>query len=180
MQMSRVVIGRLSIFLGKISRIANTAGTLVVLALVAVLIADVIARGAFTAPIRGVYEVVQFSMALIVFLQLPDVVRVNRLTRSDGFLAVLGDTRPKLAQFFVRLVDGVSAVFMVLIVIAMWPEFVEAWESNDYFGTPGIFTAPWWPVKGVIVLSAALCALLFACKTIAGTRDPEYIHQDNL
>ena len=76
-----------------VSRVANTLaiasnalGTLVVLALVVILNVDVIARGVFSAPIKGTYEMVQFSVVLIVFLQLADVVRVDRLTRSDGFL----------------------------------------------------------------------------------------------
>ena len=59
--------------------------TLVVLALVLVVNYDMGARNLFNAPFNGAVEVVQFSMVLIVFLQLPDVVRVNRLTRSDGF-----------------------------------------------------------------------------------------------
>ena len=59
---------------------ANAVGTLVVLALVCVVNYDVIARGLFNSPFLGAVEVVQFSMVLIVFLQLPDVMRVGRLT----------------------------------------------------------------------------------------------------
>ena len=64
--------------------VANAIGTLMVLALVLVVTFDVIARGVFNAPFRGAVEVVQFTMVFIVFAQLPDVVRVGRLTRSDG------------------------------------------------------------------------------------------------
>ena len=77
---------------------ANAVGTLVVLALVMVVNYDMGARNLFNAPFNGAFEVVQFSMVLIVFLQLPDVVRVNRLTRSDGFLTVVGGRRPGLAR----------------------------------------------------------------------------------
>ena len=52
----------------------------------------------------------------------------------------------------------------------MWPEFLEAWETGDYFGTPGIFTAPWWPVKLVIVFSAALSALICINKALTGDK----------
>ena len=69
---------------------ANAAGTFVVIALIAVVNYDIVARSVFNQPFLGAVEVVQFSMVLIVFLQLPDVVRVGRLTRSDGFLTVLG------------------------------------------------------------------------------------------
>jgi len=145
---------------------ANAAGTLIVLALVLVVNYDVIARGMFNSPFRGAVEVVQFSMILIVFLQLPDVVRVNRLTRSDGFLTVLGASRPGLTSFLRRLINLFSAIFMFLIALAIWPEFVEMYETKDFFGVPGIFTAPWWPVKLTIFLSAALCLALFLIKVL--------------
>ncbi|MFT4717629.1 MAG: TRAP-type C4-dicarboxylate transport system permease small subunit [Paracoccaceae bacterium] len=90
---------------------ANVMGTLVVLALVVVVNFDVVARGVFNAPFLGAVEVVQFSMVLIVFLQLPDVVRVNRLTRSDGFLALIGTKHPKVARVMGIFIDTVAAVF---------------------------------------------------------------------
>ncbi|QDG75981.1 TRAP transporter small permease [Labrenzia sp. PHM005] len=143
---------------------ANAVGTLIVLALVLVVSYDVVARGFFNAPFRGAVEVVQFSMVLIVFLQLPDVVRVGRLTRSDGFLTVLGVTRPGLVKSLRRLIDFASAVFMALVAYAIWPEFLEMYETKDFFGVPGVFTAPWWPIKLAIYLSAGLCTVIFLLK----------------
>ncbi len=166
-------IGGVAMVLSRTAMAANAIGTIVVLLLVVAVNADVVARGVFSAPFRGTVEVVQFSMVLIVFLQLPDVVRVDRLTRSDGFLLVLAGRHPRIAGWLWRIVDGVSAVMMALIAIAMWPEFVDAWVHDEFFGTPGIFTAPWWPVRGAIVFSAALCCLILAWKTVTGRRQLE-------
>lgn len=152
---------------------ANVAGTLIVLALVLIVNYDVVARGLFNSPFRGAVEVVQFSMVLIVFLQLPDVVRVNKLTRSDGFLTLLGASRPAFTSFLRRLINLCSAIFMFLVALAIWPEFVEMYETNDFFGVPGIFTAPWWPVKLTIFLSAALCLLLFLIKVLTSDKSVE-------
>ena len=167
----------------RIAIIANAVGTLVVLALVAVVNFDVVARGVFNAPFLGAVEVVQFSMVLIVFLQLPDVVRVNRLTRSDGFLVVIGKRYPRLTSLITHAIETVSAIFMALIAIAIWPEFTEMWHTKDYFGVPGVFTAPWWPVKLVIFLSAALCSLIFVLKVLRPAHRPELIrapeHEDD-
>ena len=159
-----------------IAQAANAVGTLVVLGLVILINSDVIARNAFNAPFRGTYEAVQFLMVMIVFLQLPDVVRINRLTRSDGFLGILARRRPSVARVFARLIDTVSAIFMGTIAYAMWPEFIRSWTENNYFGTPGIFTAPYWPIHLAICFSAALCALIFATKAISGKRRPELLH----
>lgn len=159
-----------------VAQAANAVGTLVVLGLVVLINSDVVSRNAFNAPFRGTYELVQFLMVMIVFLQLPDVVRINRLTRSDGFLGLIADKKPNVARFFARVIDTVAAVFMGLIAYAMWPEFVRSWTENNYFGTPGIFTAPYWPIHLVICFSAALTALIFATKAIAGKRRPELLH----
>ena len=144
--------------------LANAAGTLVVLLLVVVVNYDVIARGVFNKPFHGAVELVQFSMVLIVFLQLPDVARVNRLTRSDGFLSIAKRRWPWIASITDRIINLIACIFMLLVAIAIWPEFVEMLETRDYFGVPGVFTAPWWPIKLVIFLSASLCSIIFALK----------------
>ena len=163
-------------FMTGVAQVANAVGTLVVLGLVLLINADVISRNAFNAPFRGTYEAVQFLMVMIVFLQLPDVVRINRLTRSDGFLGIVASRRPATARFFARVIDTASAIFMAIIAYAMWPEFLRSWTENNYFGTPGIFTAPYWPIHLAITFSAALCALIFMTKAISGKRRPELLH----
>lgn len=177
----------------RVAIVANGLGTLTVLGLVAVMNVDIVARGAFHAPLRGVVEVVIFSMVLIVFLQLPDVIRVNRLTRSDGFLTWLCRRYPVFGDGLGRVIDLVSCALMALIAYATFPEFQHAFgtchyftppdfgpdftgdfwtDISDatarclYFGTPGIFTAPWWPVRLVVTLSAGLCAVLFLFKAL--------------
>lgn len=150
----------------RIAMVANAAGTLVVLALVAVVNYDVVARGVFNLPFMGAVEVVQFSMVLIVFLQLPDVIRVNRLTRSDGFLVVTADRFPRFTRVLGQLINLVAAVFMLLVAIAIWPEFVEMFDTKDFFGVPGVFTAPWWPIKLTIFISATLCCIMFLLKML--------------
>lgn len=154
---------------------ANATGTLVVLALVIVLNVDVIARGVFSSPIKGTYEMVQFSVVLIVFLQLADVVRVDRLTRSDGFLNLLHVRHPGLTASIRRIINAISAIFMGLIAYITFPEFLHMWETQDYFGVPGLFTLPWWPVKLVISIGTALSCLIFVLKVITAQDRPQLI-----
>ena len=151
---------------------ANVVGTTVVLLMVAVVNYDVIARGVFGQPFLGAVEVVQFSMVLIVFMQLPDVIRVGRLTRSDGFLLLLDQHRPAIGKVQRRVIDAISAAFMAILAVAIWPEFVEMWHTKDFFGVPGVFTAPWWPIKLVIFVSSCLCALLLALEAAGISRRP--------
>lgn len=164
--MFRRSLSNLSRIIDTVAVVANAIGTLVVLALVVVVNVDVVGRGFFDSPFLGAVEVVQFSMVLIVFLQLPDVIRVNRLTRSDGFLGLSSKRFPGFARLLQALIDSIALVFMVLVAFAIWPEFTEMLETRDYFGVPGVFTAPWWPIKLVIFLSAVMCSLLFFLKVL--------------
>ena len=178
-----------------LASLANVIGTLVIFMLVATMNVDVVARGIFHAPLKGVVEVVIFSLILIVYMQLPDVVRHNRLTRSDGFLVLGKKAFPRVARVISRLIDLAGCIFMGLIAWTMWPEFVHSietchfitppefgprpsgnWVTDiaaafgrcEYFGTPGIFTAPWWPAKLAIVFSVSLSSVIFFFKAVLG------------
>jgi len=173
--MLKTAVDGLSRIANSIAMAANALGTLVVLGLVVILNLDVIMRGAFSAPIPGTYEIVQFSVVMIVFLQLADVVRVDRLTRSDGFLNLLHNRRPGLTANLRRIINAISAIFMGLIAYITFPEFLHLWDTQDYFGVPGLFTLPWWPVKLVITFGTALSCLVFVIKVITAQDRPALI-----
>lgn len=181
--MLKSAIGGLSRVANSLAIAANVAGTLTVLMLVVILNIDVIARGFFNAPLKGTYEIVQLSVVFIVFLQLADVVRVDRLTRSDGFLNLLHNRSPGLTANLRRIINAMSAIFMGLIAYIMFPEFLKMWETQDFFGIPGVFTVPWWPIKLVISGGSALACLIFTLKVITAQDRPQLIrvpeHEDN-
>lgn len=151
-----------------LARVMNVVGTLMVLGLVVVVNGDVIARNLFNAPFLGAVELVQFSLVLIVFMQLPDVIRVDRLTRSDGFLMVLGGMAPRLGSLLSRLIDLFAALFMGLIAWTIYPDFIETLHSGRYFGVPGVFTMPVWPQNLAITVASVMCVLMFVAKALRG------------
>ncbi len=174
--------------------VANMIGASVLFIIIAIMNSDVIARGIFNSPIRGVVEIVVFSLVLIVYLQLPDVVNSGKLTRSDGLLHLLRDRNPHVGETLSRVIDGIAGVFMIMIAWTVWPEFVDSFESCgfseanpasgllesfssamarcDYFGTPGIFTAPWWPARLAIFFGVSLAATIFMFNAILGLQKP--------
>lgn len=173
--MLKTAVHGLSRVVNSIAMAANALGTLVVLALVAILNLDVIMRGVFSSPIKGTYEIVQFSVVMIVFLQLADVVRVDRLTRSDGFLNLLHSRQPGLTANLRRIINAISAIFMGLIAYITFPEFLHMWNTQDYFGVPGLFTLPWWPVKLVITFGTTLSCIVFVVKVVTAQDRPALV-----
>lgn len=162
---------------GRVAMLANSLGTAVVLALVAIVVYDVIAREVFHMPLAGAVEVVQFALTLVVFLQLPDVMRVNRLTRSDGFLILTQSRFPRANRWARRIIDVVSSLFMLAIAVAVLPDLAETWEAGDYLGIPGIFTVPVWPMKLAIVVGSGLSTLILFFKAILPAVDTGSTHE---
>lgn len=155
-----------------VAQAANAAGTLIIILMILMVNYEIVARGLFNQPFRGTYEVVQFSLVMIVFLQLPDVIRAGRLTRSDGLLGMITRRNRGAGRTLSRLIDGFSMTFMLIVAYAIWPEFLDMWETQDFFGVPGVFTAPWWPIKLAIFLSSCLCAIHFALRIILRPYEP--------
>jgi len=139
----------------------NGAGTIWIFALMVLINLDVLLRSLFRAPIDGVPEMVELSIAGIVFLQLSDAVRAGRLTRSDGLFNKLTATRPKLGHIMGLIFDIAGAAFFIAILFGAVPMLIEAWEKNHFAGTEGILTIPVWPIRLILVISCITVVLVF-------------------
>ncbi|MDX2484147.1 MAG: TRAP transporter small permease subunit [Pseudodonghicola sp.] len=147
----------------------NVAGTLLILALMLLVNADVIGRGAFSAPISGVPEMVSMSIVAIVFLQIAQTFRKGRMTRAEAVLNTLGRVAPRL-RLGLELIFALAAAALVWILFsASLPLFEKAWMRGTYEGTVGDFTAPIWPVKLIILVGCGALwvqLVLSACETL--------------
>jgi len=149
----------------------NVVGSLLILALMAMVGADVLGRNLAGAPIPGVPELVTLSIVAIVFLQAPQALRAGRFTRSEAALNGLRSREPRLARAVETLFDLTAIAIVGVIVHATWPLFARAWERGDFIGAIGDFTAPTWPVKATILLGGAMLVLQFAARIWRRHRD---------
>jgi TRAP-type mannitol/chloroaromatic compound transport system permease small subunit len=139
----------------------NLAGAALVGGLLVFINRDALGRTFFAAPVIGVHEIVELSIVAIVFLQLGDVVRVGRLTRSDGFLGALTRRWPAVGLRLEALFDLCGALLMGLILWGAVPKLAESYVRGEFAGTAGLFAVPEWPVRLIIVVGAALTGLKF-------------------
>ena len=139
----------------------NAAGSVWVLLLILLVTADALGRSFFAAPIVGTVELTQISIVGIVFMQLGDTVRTGRLTRSETFLELLRTARPRAAAAFEAVFCLLGAVYMAIGLVGSVPLLAEAIRRNSWIGNEGVFTAPVWPVKTVIVVGLAVCLVQF-------------------
>jgi TRAP-type C4-dicarboxylate transport system permease small subunit len=153
--------GALSSLLDRVLSSLNALGSLWIFFLMVMVNADVIGRTFFLAPIDGVNEMIELSLVGIVFLQMGDATRHGRLTRSDGFFNFMLRRKPKIGRMMGATFDLLGAFFIGLILWGSTPLLFEAWEGDFYVGQEGVFTAPVWPVKLVIVIGCLVTILLF-------------------
>jgi len=163
----------------RIGAALNALGTVWIFGLLVLVDADIVGRELFGAPVRGAIEIVGLSIVGIVFLQLPNALWAGRFTKAELLIDALGMRRPRLGAAVQGILHLFGALALTLVTVAVWPEFVRAWQIGDYVGAIADFTAPTWPVRLVMVIGSALTALTFlflACSdfraAIGGGRAP--------
>lgn len=140
----------------------NGGGSIWIFCLMTILCVDVISRAVFLAPINGVPLLVELSILVIMFMQLPAAIRSGRLTRSDILLARLLRDRPSLGLCLRALYDALGIALMVVVFVYTLPTFNKVWRRDTFEGLEGDFALPGWPFKLLILVGAVLCAIQFS------------------
>lgn len=166
--------GALSTLLNHTLTGMNTLGSSWIFVLVILICLDASGRKWFAAPIEGVSEMIELSLVGVLFLQLGDATRRGRLTRSDGLLNLMLRLRPRVGRTMGAASDLLGAVFMAIVIYGSVPLLVESIERDYYVGTEGVFTAPVWPVKLVIVIGCSVTLLQFLVFAVAYIRGTGY------
>ncbi len=145
---------------------ANVIGSLLIVALVLLIGADVLGRNLIDVPVSGVPELVSLSIVAIVFLQVPNALRTGRLTRSDGLINAIKNRSARIANAMETVFDLLGLMVMTVIVYAHWPILLRSWSRQDFIGAVGDFTAPTWPAKLMLLIGSVLLALQFMARII--------------
>lgn len=139
----------------------NALGTLLIIALMALICADVIGRNLLKASVPGVIELAEMGIVAIVFLQIGDTLKAGKLMRSDGIITLLSTRLPRFAEVLNMLFDLTGAVLFYFIATGGYKRFRDAYEGDFYIGNQGEFTAPTWPMELIVATGSALVGLLF-------------------
>ena len=142
----------------------NVLGSCLILLLMVLVGIDVAGRNLLSAPVAGVPELVTLSIVAIVFLQIPAALRAGRMTQSDGLLNALTKRSPMLGRGLATVFDLAGMAVVWVIVQTTWPIFTRAWETGQYIGAVGDFTAPVWPVKLTLLVGGTVLVLQFAAR----------------
>ncbi|NDW03218.1 TRAP transporter small permease subunit [Jiella pacifica] len=145
--------------LGTVTAVLSSVGTLWIGFLMALIVADVIGRNFFNAPITGVAEVAGHSVVAIVFLQTAAAIMQGRLTRADFLFRRIADRSPRSGAALESLFCLVGTLVFGLVAYASWDKMVAAFMRSEFFGVQGVFTVPTWPFRAIIVGGSIIAAL---------------------
>ena len=147
------------------TEIFSVVGTLMIVAMMVLINADVGMRFLMNSPIPGVAEMVSASIATIIFLQLPDCIRSGRMIRSDMWIERLTRRSPRTAAALETVFNALGAVMLALICYYIYPKVVRAYSAKHTIGVYGVFLAPVWPFYVGILIGSGLATLEYVVKT---------------
>ncbi|CAN0311006.1 unnamed protein product, partial [Discosporangium mesarthrocarpum] len=138
----------------------NGIGTAWVFLIMLLIIADIVAREAFNAPIRGVAEMVAFSILGAVFLQLAHSLHTGRFTRAEMIIDRLEHNGALAGHLFNTLFSAFGVAVFGVISAGIYVELLNAWPDLRY-GTEGDFVIYVWPLRLTILCGAVLAGIEF-------------------
>ncbi|MFN3350528.1 TRAP transporter large permease subunit [Pseudorhodoplanes sp.] len=132
-----------------------------IFAVMALICMDVAMRALFNRPISGVVEFVALSVAGFVFLQLPSAIANRRLLRAEMLIDPLEKRLPQSAGIFNLVYVLVGAFLFAKILQWAWPDFLRAYASGEFAGTPGAYQIPVWPFKFALIIGSTVALVQF-------------------
>ena len=121
-------------------------------------VADVVGRTVFSAPVKGTPEIVSMSIVIICFLQASYAIRSGGMLRVD----VIPNMLPaRLREALAALGCLLGLAFFGVVLYGGIDPLAHAWRSNEYEGE-GALRIPTWPARFAVLLGAALAALDYA------------------
>ena len=148
------------------TNLMNSIGTLWVFGMMFLICTDIFARNVFNFPLNGVPEVIAFSIAGTIYLQLANTLHSGRFTRAELLIDWLEVKRPVAGRVFNAIFNLFGAVVFLIMVRGFWAEFTDAWDENELAGVPGTITFIVWPFYLLLVVGGTATGLEFVFRLI--------------
>jgi len=139
----------------------NSIGTLWVFGMMFLICTDIFARNVFNFPLNGVPEIIAFSIAGTIYLQLANTLHSGRFTRAELLIEWLEVKRPVAGRVFNAIFNLFGILVFIVMVRGFWFEFFDAWAENELAGVPGTITFIVWPFYLLLVVGASATGIEF-------------------
>lgn len=129
-------------------------------------VADVIGRVVFNAPVQGTPEIVSTAIVIVCFLQAGFAIRSGGMLNVDVFVLALP---PRGREGLLTLGALAGVLFFAFLCWGSVEPFVHAFVSNEYEGE-GALRVPSWPARLALLVGSGLAASSYALSMIEHAR----------
>lgn len=145
------------------ARMIHILSSVWVFILALVILVDVFGRVLFLSPLPGTKEILQNSVVLVTFLQIPLAIFSGSMLRTT----ILSDAVPLLIKRLLRtLAYALGLALFVAIAVATIPDTLEAIRLNEYEGE-GSFRIYTWPIRLLVAATSAFAGFAYLSLMIA-------------
>jgi len=149
-----------------LTNLMNSIGTLWVFGMMLIICADIFSRNVLNHPLNGVPEIIAFSIAGTIYLQLANTLHAGRFTRAELLIEWLEVKRPFAGRAFNAIFNLFGIVVFLIMVQGFWGEFSDAWVENEIAGVPGVVTFIVWPFYLILLVGAVATGFEFVLRFV--------------
>jgi TRAP-type C4-dicarboxylate transport system permease small subunit len=164
------IMAKLDAQFGKLTSVMNMIGTIWIIVMTALVVADVIGLNLFRQSVPAVKEFIQLSMPGIVFLQLANTLREDRHVSSDIFITKIRNRSPRMGAFTYGVFNLIGMWLMIFLAWRILPKAEQAYTENFTRGHEGLLTLPEWPSMALVVFGAAIMGLQYGLMMVRDFR----------
>ncbi|NQV55533.1 MAG: TRAP transporter large permease subunit [Rhodospirillales bacterium] len=129
--------------------------------------ADIFGRNVLNAPIRGVAEILAYSVLSIVYLQLAHTLLMGRFTRAELVTGWLDGNRPIAGAGISAAFNLIGAVVFIALSWVTYPHLVSSFLEMEVDGMPTGVILLLWPFRLIMFVGAVVTAVVFISQFIA-------------
>lgn len=146
-----------------VARMIHILSSVWVFILALVILVDVFGRVFFLSPLPGTKEILQNSVILVTFLQIPLAIYSGSMLRTT----ILTDAMPPGVKRLLRSLAYVLGLgLFAAIAFAAFPEAMEAMRLNEYEGE-GSLRIYTWPIRFLMVATSVFAAFAYLSMLVA-------------
>jgi len=146
-----------------VARLIHILSSVWVFILALVILVDVFGRVLFLSPLPGTKEILQNSVIMVTFLQIPLAIYSGSMLRTT----LLTDALPPSAKRIMRTLTYVLGFCLFAAIgYASFPEAQEAMRLNEYEGE-GSLRIYTWPIRFLMVATSVFAAFAYLSMAIA-------------
>ncbi|WP_439563071.1 TRAP transporter small permease subunit [Roseinatronobacter sp.] len=142
-------------------------GSMLIVALMLVICADVLSRNIMGASLPLVSELGALMVVMIVYLQLATTLRHDRLARADVFYTGFRALHPRKGAVLGALFDLAGAWVIGVMALATLRVLERDIASGQFIGVTGVLTLPTWLFRAAILAGMTIAMVQFVLSVLA-------------